>query len=132
PDFFYGITNNFSYGRFSLSILGDGVQGIQLLNGSRRNIGLVNGSYSRKDVLGRWQSPSQPGDGRTPRANVAPTGGNVSYVSSLLVENASFFRIRNVNLRYNLPEKLSKSVYLQNAAVTLSVHNAFTFTPYRG
>jgi len=132
PDFFYGITNNFSYGRFSLSILGDGVQGIQLLNGSRRNIGLVNGSYSRKDVLGRWQSPAQPGDGRTPRANVAPTGGNVSYVSSLLVENASFFRIRNINLRYNLPETLSKSVYLQNAAVTLSVQNAFTFTPYRG
>lgn len=132
PDFFYGITNNFSYGPFSLSILGDGVQGIQLLNGSRRNIGLVNGSYSRKDVLGRWQSPEQPGDGRTPRANVAPTGGNVSYVSSLLVENASFFRIRNINLRYSLPEKLAKAVYLQNASVSLSVQNAFTFTKYRG
>lgn len=132
PDFFYGITNNFSYGRLSLSILADGVQGIQLLNGSRRNIGLVNGSYSRKDVLGRWQSPENPGDGRTPRANVVATGGNVSYVSSLLVENASFFRIRNINLRYNLPEKLSKALYLQNAGVSLSVQNAFTFTPYRG
>jgi TonB-linked SusC/RagA family outer membrane protein len=132
PDFFYGITNNFSYGRFNLSILADGVQGIQLLNGSRRNIGLVNGSYSRKDVLGRWQSPENPGDGHTPRANVAATGGNVSYVSSLLVEDASFFRIRNINLRYSLPEKISKAVFLQNASVSLSVQNAFTFTKYMG
>ncbi|QRR01281.1 TonB-dependent receptor [Dyadobacter sandarakinus] len=132
PDFFYGITNNLSYGRFNLSILADGVEGVQLLNGARRNIGLVNGSYSRKDVLGRWQSPENPGDGRTPRANVAPTGGNVSYVSSLLVEDASFFRIRNINLRYALPEKASRSVFMQQASVTLSVQNAFTFTKYRG
>ncbi|RAK02292.1 TonB-linked SusC/RagA family outer membrane protein [Larkinella arboricola] len=132
PDFFYGITNNFSVGRFDLSILGDGVQGLQLLNGSRRNIGLVNGSYSRKDVLGRWQSPEKPGDGRTPRANVSPTGGNVSYVSSLLVEDASFFRIRNINLRYALPETACKALFIRNASVSLSVQNAFTFTKYRG
>jgi TonB-linked SusC/RagA family outer membrane protein len=132
PDFFYGITNNFSYGPLSLSILADGVQGIQLLNGSRRNIGLVNGSYSRSDVLGRWQSPENPGDGRTPRANVSPTGGNVSYVSSLLVEDASFFRIRNVNLRYALPEKASKAIFMQQASISLSVQNALTFTKYMG
>jgi TonB-linked SusC/RagA family outer membrane protein len=132
PDFFYGITNNFSYGRLNLSILADGVQGIQLLNGSRRNIGLVNGSYSRKDVLGRWQSAENPGDGRTPRANTVATGGNVSYVSSLLVEDASFFRIRNINLRYALPEKASKIVFVQQASISLSVQNALTFTKYLG
>ncbi len=132
PDFFYGITNNFSYARFNLSILADGVEGIQLLNGSRRNIGLVHGSYSRKDVLGRWQSPEKPGDGRTPRANTVATGGNVSYVSSLLVEDASFFRIRNINLRYSLPERASKALFVQQASISLSVQNALTFTKYLG
>jgi TonB-linked SusC/RagA family outer membrane protein len=132
PDFFYGITNNFSLGKFSLSVLMDGVQGLELLNGSRRNIGLVNGSYSRKDVLGRWQSPENPGDGKTPRANVVPTGGNVGYVSSLLVEDASFLRIRNINLRYALPDKVCKAIFIQNATVNLSVQNAFTFTKYLG
>jgi TonB-linked SusC/RagA family outer membrane protein len=132
PDFFYGITNNFSLGRFNLSILADGVQGLELLNGSRRNLGLVNGSYSRRDVLGRWQSAEKPGDGRTPRANTVATGGNVSYVSSLLVEDASFFRIRNINLRYALPEKIGKVAYVRAASVNLSVQNAFTFTKYLG
>ncbi|QNF33203.1 TonB-dependent receptor [Adhaeribacter swui] len=132
PDFTYGFTNTFGYKDFSLSVLIDGAEGFELLNGSRRNIGLVSGSYSRRDVLNRWQSPENPGDGKTPRANVVPTGGNLSYVSSLLVEDASFLRIRNINLRYRLPEKVFKYVRAQNGSLSFSVQNAFTFTKYLG
>ncbi len=132
PDFTYGMTNNFSYKRFSLSVLVDGVKGADVLNGARRNIGLVSGSYSRKDVLGRWQSPDKPGDGRTPRANVAPTGGNVSFVSSLLIEDASFFRVRNINLRYAFAPSLFNHSSVKGAALYFSVQNALTITPYKG
>ncbi|MGV3504028.1 MAG: TonB-dependent receptor [Adhaeribacter sp.] len=132
PDFTYGLTNTFGYKNFDLSVLIDGAQGFELLNGGRRNIGLVSGSYSRRDVLNRWQSPENPGDGRTPRANVVPTGGNVTYVSSLLVEDASFLRIRNLNLRYRLPQKVLDLARAQQASLSLSVQNAFTFTKYLG
>jgi TonB-dependent starch-binding outer membrane protein SusC len=132
PDFSYGLTNSFSFRNFSLNILIDGVEGVDVLNGSRRNIGLVSNSYSRRDVLGRWQSPENPGDGKTPRANIAPTGGNVSFVSSLLIEDASFLRIRNINLRYRLPERIFRSVAVQNAGIFFSVQNAYTFTKYKG
>jgi TonB-dependent starch-binding outer membrane protein SusC len=132
PDFSFGMTNNFSFKNFTLNVLVDGVQGVDVLNGGRRNIGLVHGSYSRKDVLGRWQSPENPGDGKTPRANVAATGGNVSFVSSLLVEDASFLRIRNINLRYGIPRAIFKSVPVNDASVFVSVQNAVTFTKYKG
>ena len=132
PDFSYGFSNNFSYKNISLNILVDGVQGVDVLNGSRRNIGLVTGSYSRRDVLGRWQSPENPGDGKTPRANLVPTGGNVSFVSSLLVEDASFLRIRNINLRYGFPQRIFKAAPVKNASVFISVQNAFTITKYKG
>lgn len=132
PDYTFGITNNFSYKDFELTVLIDGAQGFQVLNGARRNIGLVSGSYSRSDVLGRWQSPANPGDGTTPRANTAPTGGNVSFVSSLLIEDASFVRVRNINLRYHLPKSIIGRSPLQNASVFFSVQNAFTFTKYKG
>ncbi|HWB28379.1 MAG TPA: TonB-dependent receptor [Chitinophagaceae bacterium] len=132
PKYTFGMTNTFSYKSFSLSVLVDGVQGVDVLNGARRNIGLVSESYSRSDVLGRWQSPDNPGDGHTPRANTSPTGGNVSFVSSLLIEDASFVRIRNINLRYTLPAGLLKKASIQNASVYFSVQNAFTFTGYKG
>jgi TonB-linked SusC/RagA family outer membrane protein len=132
PDFTYGMNNNFSYKNFSLSVFIDGAQGFEVLNGSRRNIGFVNGGYSRRDVLGRWQSPENPGDGKTPRATTAVTPGNTSYVSTLLIEDASFLRIRNINLRYQLPQNLFKNIPVQNANIYLSVQNAHTFTKYKG
>ena len=132
PDFIYGFTNEFSYSNFTLNVLIDGVYGAQLLNGARKNIGLSTGSYSRRDVLGRWQSPDKPGDGKTPRANVAATGGNVSYISSLLVEDASFLRMRNINLRYSFPAKTLGNGPLGSLSVYLAVQNAFTITKYRG
>lgn len=132
PEYTFGMTNTFSYKDFELSVLVDGAQNFQVLNGARRNIGLVSGSYSRRDVLGRWQSPTNPGDGRTPRANTAPTGGNVSFVSTLLIEDASFVRIRNINLRYHFPKSIIGRSPLQNASVFFSVQNAFTFTKYKG
>lgn len=132
PDFAFGLNNYFYYHGFSLNVLIDGVYGTQVLNGSRRNIGLVSNSYSRRDVLGRWQSPENPGDGKTPRANIAPTGGNVAFVSSLLIEDASFVRIRNINLKYHIPRRIFRSVPVSSANVFFSIQNAYMFTKYKG
>ncbi|MEO6187206.1 MAG: TonB-dependent receptor [Ginsengibacter sp.] len=132
PDFTYGMSNNFSYKNFSLSVLIDGVQGMDRLNGARRNIMFVSGSYSRRDVLGRWQSPESPGDGKNPRGTTAGGKGNVSLISSFLVEDASFLRIRNINLGYQLPEKLFKTKLFRSANLYVNVQNAFTFTKYKG
>lgn len=131
PEFTFGLTNNFSYKGLNLSILIDGAEDFYTLNGARRNITAVTGSYSRRDVLNRWQSPENPGDGKTPRANTNPTGGNNNNISTMLVEDASFVRIRNLNLRYALPSSLFKKV-IEGVSVSASVQNAFTFTKYMG
>lgn len=132
PKYTFGMTNSFAFRNLELTVLIDGAQGFQVLNGARRNIGLVSGSYSRSDVLNRWQSPENPGDGMTPRANTAPTGGNVSFVSSLLIEDASFVRVRNINLRYHIPAGLLSRLPFQEASAFFAVQNAFTITRYKG
>jgi TonB-linked SusC/RagA family outer membrane protein len=131
PDLAYGFTNVFSYKNLSLSILIDGAAGNEVLNGSRRNIELTTHSYSRRDVLGRWRSPENPGDGRTPRANTNPTGGNVAFVSSLFIEDASFMRVRNINLQWKF-SRLLRQKHIQDAAVYVSVQNAFLISKYKG
>ena len=45
------------------------------------------------------------------------------------MENASFFRIDNINLGYNLGKILSKKV---DASLTANVQNALVITNYKG
>ena len=108
------------------------MQGVEVVNGSRRNIELTTYSYSRRDVLGRWQSAENPGDGKTQRANTIPTGGNVMLVSSLLIEDASFIRVRNIHLSYTIPQKIFRSAPVKTASVFCSVQNAWIISGYKG
>jgi TonB-dependent starch-binding outer membrane protein SusC len=82
--------------------------------------------------LGRWQSPENPGDGKTQRANVVPTGGNIALVSSLLIEDASFIRVRNIHLSYTVPQKVFRSVSVDHASLFCSVQNAWILSDYKG
>jgi hypothetical protein len=88
----------------------------------------VNGPSS---LLNRWRSESEPGDGWTPRAvNGAPT--SLTSFSSHELFDASFLRIRNVSLRYNLSAALIKRLKLQSLSFHLTVQNLYTFSKYFG
>ncbi|WP_207508562.1 SusC/RagA family TonB-linked outer membrane protein [Telluribacter humicola] len=132
PNFVYGFNNTFTYGGFDLSISTQGVQGGEILNLSRRFIENLEGNQNQlTTVLDRWRSPEQPGNGTVPRANMRTTG-NTNAISSRWVEDASYFRIRNITLGYNIPRTLSERVKVQNARVYAGVQNAFTFSKYLG
>lgn len=51
---------------------------------------------------------------------------------SMLVEDASFVRLRNVTLGYNLPPKLLSKLNITNLRVYLSGQNIYTWTKYGG
>lgn len=130
PDFIYGVTNTFSYKGFDLNIAIQGTQGGEILNLSRRFFENLEGNANQlSTVLNRWRSPSDPGDGVTPRANARTTGNN-SAVSSRWVEDGSYLRIQNVSLGYQLPASLISKAKLQQVRIYASAQNLFTFTKY--
>ncbi|GAB2790466.1 TonB-dependent receptor [Rhabdobacter roseus] len=132
PDFIYGFNNTISFKGFDLSIAAQGVQGGQILNLSRRFIENLEGNQNQlSTVLDRWRSPDQPGNGVVPRANIRTTG-NSNAISSRWIESASYFRIRNITLGYQVPRALSERIKIQNARVYAGVQNALTFTKYLG
>lgn len=132
PDFIYGITNSFSFKGFDLSIVAQGVQGGQILNLSRRFFENLEGNQNQLTIVeGRWRSEQNPGDGRTPRANSRSTGSN-GQVSSRWVEDASYFRIRNITLGYNFPQALTQKIKVQTLRLYAGVQNAVTFSKYLG
>jgi hypothetical protein len=132
PDFVYGMTNTFNFKNVDLTIALQGVQGGQILNLSRRFFENVEGSQNQlRGVLERWRSPENPGAGKVPRANGRTTGNN-NAVSSRWVEDASYLRINNVSLGYQLPKPFMQRLRVQQARVYLSVQNVFTWTKYLG
>ena len=132
PDFYWGMTNTFSYKGFDLNVIIQGVQGNEILNLSSRFISNLEGNQNQRiEVLERWRSPQEPGNGIIPRANSRTTGNN-NNVSTRWVEDGSFVRIRNITLGYNFSNDIFTNTFIQSARAYLGVQNAFTITDYKG
>ncbi|MBN3581559.1 TonB-dependent receptor [Algoriphagus aestuarii] len=128
PDFTWGITNNFNFGNFDLSVLIQGVQGIDVFNG--------DGHYNetkrtnRKYVENRWVSPESPGDGNTPYS----TNGIGWQFTDYMIEDGSYMSVRDIVLGYTLPRSLTEKIKLKGLRVYGSAQNALYITSknYRG
>ncbi|MES2454564.1 MAG: TonB-dependent receptor [Bacteroidota bacterium] len=133
PDFTYGITNRFGYRGVELSFLIQGVEGSEILNLTRRH--LANGealtnSYAVETE--RWISPSQPGNGKIPRADKQTTvHNNNNRPSSFQIEDGSYLRLRNVTLAYTVPANALGSKFPALRLFATGT-NLFTSTHYIG
>jgi hypothetical protein len=86
------------------------------------------------EVLGRWQSPSNPGDGNMPRLYASRSAfiNLENAASSRFVEKADFLRLDNVALGYNLPVDIVGKVGIRKLRVYASAQNVFVITGYKG
>jgi TonB-linked SusC/RagA family outer membrane protein len=131
PDFYYGMTNRFSFKNFGLSVSLQGSYGNDVLNSS-----FSSGSATRARVRvyaynnNYWKSEQDPGDGLTPRPNDAPTGG-VRLTSQRFLDNGSYLRVNNVTLDYVLPSNVSQRLRLSTMRIYIGATNPFLFTKYK-
>ncbi len=128
PKFTWGITNNVTYGNFDLSFLVQGVQGGSLINGDPNYNETKR--YNKNYNTDRWLSPMFPGDGKTPYSTIGFNWMLTDYV----VEDASYFALREVNVGYTLPQKLTKSIHISSMRVYFSGQNLYfhNASNYRG
>jgi hypothetical protein len=103
PDFYYGMTNTFSYQNVSLSINLAGSQGNQIYSNAMVIYRLIR-SRSRTLATERnfWKSEEDPGDAIRPCDT--PTGG-MRQASTRYMDTGSYLRINNITLTYIIPER---------------------------
>lgn len=132
PDFIYGLTNNFSYKGFDLSIFLQGSQGNDVFNGSRLFLeSLQGGDNQTTAILRRWRQPGDITD--IPRATTDPVkAAQNKRVSSRFIEDGSYLRFKNVTLGYSLDDEMLRKTFFSSIRVYLSAQNLFTFTNYTG
>ena len=121
PDLTYGITLNAEYKGFDLTVFGAGEAGNDIY------YGLYRTGYNNiaKGVYDDFKS------GKFPEAK-SVYGVAKFYQSSAMVYNGSFFKLKQIQLGYTLPQNLTKKVYMQNVRAYVSLDDFFTFTKYPG
>lgn len=131
PDFFGGLSNEFSLRGFSLRTFLQFSKGADIFNMMRlfTDDGGCTWDNMWAGALDRWQ---KPGDiTNMPRMSYDCTSG-ADEISSRYLEDGSYLRIQEVTLSYRLPENLLAPLRIANAEIFVSGHNLKTFTDYSG
>ncbi|CAM4241288.1 TonB-dependent receptor [Zobellia roscoffensis] len=131
PDFSFGFNNNFKYKNLSLEIFLQGVQGIESLDANVTE-SLYPTNSARNSISKyyneRW-TPENP-------SNTLPSGENPSQyggaraINSLTITDASFIRLKNITLGYNIP--LKDTFRISSLGLYAAVDNLFTITDFEG
>lgn len=131
PKFTWGINNNITYGPFNLSFFIQGSYGNKMANLNAIPMEDFRGTQnvSAEAGLNRW-TPTNPSD-RYPRA-LANRTIDVGTFSSTVIEDASYARLKNVTLGYNLPSPLLSRIGAKSVRVYVSGTNLVTLTKYTG
>lgn len=134
PDWYGGLTNVFKWKNLDFSIFSRfslGNQVYNLIRGTTENLGWSNDGglssiYANNtlNVRDRWKKPGDEAEyGRASFINL-----NLGLNSSQMVENASFFRIQNINAGYTLPRPGKFS----SVRIYAEVQNLWILTSYKG
>lgn len=127
PKFTYGMSADFKYKGFDLSLFIAGSYGNDIYNATvRYDFTYVNRPVS---VLNRWTGPGT--SNFEPRASLTDPNQN-ARVSDRFIEDGSFIRLKNLQLGYTLPESALSRMNFQKVRFYLSAQNLFTFTKYSG
>ena len=132
PDFTYGFVANVSYKRFSLQIQASGVQGIDVPIQGQTLTYFTSGNVVNENniVLQRWNATANP-NGNMPRLSRLDANNNHQF-SDIWLSDASYLRINNVNIGYDLPDNICQKLSMKNMKVYFSAQNLYTFTKYKG
>jgi len=131
PDFTYSMTNSFTYKDFEMSIFVVGSYGGKILNAVNYQIQGLYGLYQNQlaETANFW-TPSNPNSHiPTPRSGF---GNNNLVMSDRFLESASYLRMQNVRVGYNLPVKWANRVKMQRLKAYFSGQNLFVITKYSG
>ena len=136
PKVNFGISAHLEYKGFDLSISTFGALGYHVTDDIYNSLNSCYG-WANKDVAmadaNRWSE-----DGKTYLSNVPRTYATNNaqqawngLFSSRQIQNAAYWKIANVELGYNMPDKWFGG-YVNSVRVYVSAQNLYTFTGYHG
>jgi len=126
-----GFTNNFEYKGIDLSIFFQWSYGNDIMNANRL---FFESSNNRSRELNQFASYANRWTPENPTSDI-PAATNSSsnrVISSRIIEDGSYLRLKNVTVGYTFPAKLVKKWKIDKARVYVAAQNLWTCTGYSG
>lgn len=146
PKLYGGLTNNFTWKGFDLSIFLNFSIGNKIYSANKMYYTKFNNRWRntlKDEALQRFTIINDKGENiqndpvqlaavNAGRNYVSVEGSSNLYFHSGYVEDGSFLKINNVSLGYTLPKSLIKKIHLSNVRFYATGYNLYTFTKYSG
>ncbi len=126
-----GITNNFTYGNFDLSVFFQWSYGANIINANRL---MFETSFARRRNLNQFASYSDRWTFDNPTSDIPRVNNSSSNLlySTRIIEDGSYIRLKTLSFGYNIPKKLLKPIKVSSLRVYMSAQNLFTLDNYSG
>jgi len=136
PDLIYGMMGTVGYRRWTLQVQLQGIQGVKKDIRGGTNLGVLNyftmWAMNHDVLLLDRYHPTKNPDGIWPRVDKADSGNNVNTLSDFWLKDASYLRVSNLNINWDMPESLSQKIGVGKLSSYISVQNLYTFTDFYG
>lgn len=127
PKVLWGLTNSFSYGNFKLDIFVHGVHGVTKENPLMSDY--VWADVRLNTIKKNWWTPENPtNEWIVNHLNAEWMAG----IQGVMYENASFVRVKDISLSYDLPQTMLDNLKLDRLRLYVTGRNLMTFTEWRG
>ena len=134
PDFTYGINVNLDYKNWDLTMFFQGSQGNDVINYVNRWIMFNNFSGNRgKDRLYEsWTQQRYESGAKITQPMAIRDDAVMQKNSSFFIEDGSYFRMKDLQIGYTLPESLLGKAGIESLRLYVQATNLFTITKYSG
>ena len=134
PTWFGAVSSKFVYAGFDFNIMFRFSGGNYIMNRTRDDLTQHSFTNNSREILGRWKSEAEPGDGWTPK--LWYQGGNFINISNQtngrFVEKGDFIKLQNIVIGYTLPKQLLNRINIENIRVFAQGQDLWMGTKYTG
>ena len=131
PRYTYSVRGNLGWRGIDFSFVLQGVGKCSgYLEGSARHALQDMAAYPQKVHLERYNVVTNPNPKASYPRLTYNTGFNQNTFSTFWLEDASYLRVKNVQLGYTFPDKWMKKARIDNFRVYASADNLFTFSKF--
>jgi TonB-linked SusC/RagA family outer membrane protein len=123
PDLLINFNGSIEYKGFDMNFLFQGVNGVDRLLMGNGNLPMAD---NRSNALEYWINRWTP---ENPSTNLPRVGGqNNTLVSTFYVQDASYLRLKNLEVGYSLPKRLLDRINIKKLRIFVGAQNLLTFT----
>ena len=130
PRFAYGFNLNFGWKGFAVEAQFQGVGDVSVYPSSNMAFGLYNGAGLTKQwVRDSWSATNR--NTEYPLLTTYPEAGENFQNSTLWLQDASYLRLKNIQLSYTFPKQLVGRIGIKGLQVYVSGQNLVTFSDFK-